>query len=115
MGQRVPEWTDGQGHRRIRSLPPEHQINAEPGEWSSYWDKLATKTAANDAPDVIQMDQKYIAEYGGRGALMDLAKQNGIDTARLDKEALASGQYDGAVRAEHRPERLCHHGQHQGV
>ncbi|MEE2523193.1 sugar ABC transporter substrate-binding protein [Pseudarthrobacter sp. J75] len=75
---------------------PTIKIESEPGEWSSYWDKLATKTAANDAPDVIQMDQKYIAEYGGRGALLDLAKQEGIDTSKLAEEALASGQYDGA-------------------
>ena len=75
---------------------PNIKIESEPGEWASYWDKLATKTAANDAPDVIQMDQKYIAEYGGRGALLDLSKQDGIDTSKLDKEGLASGQYDDA-------------------
>ena len=40
---------------------------------SGHWDKLATQTAANDAPDVIQMDESYIAAYGGRSALLDLS------------------------------------------
>lgn len=93
------EYLNAQTDKVIAAFEASHpniKIKAEPGEWSSYWDKLATKTAANDAPDVIQMDQKYIAEYGGRGALADLSKQGGIDTSKLDKEALASGQYDGA-------------------
>ncbi len=93
------EYLNAQTEKVIDAFEAEHpniKIESEPGEWGSYWDKLATKTAANDAPDVIQMDQKYIAEYGGRGALLDLSKQGGIDTSKLDKEALASGQYDGA-------------------
>ncbi len=93
------EYLNAQTEKVISAFEAENptiKIESEPGEWSSYWDKLATKTAANDAPDVIQMDQKYIAEYGGRGALLDLAKQDGLDTSTLSKEALASGQYDGA-------------------
>ncbi|KNH16204.1 ABC transporter substrate-binding protein [Arthrobacter sp. ZBG10] len=93
------EYLNAQTEKVIAAFEAEHpniNIESEPGEWGGYWDKLATKTAANDAPDVIQMDQKYIAEYGGRGALLDLAKQDGIDTGKLDKEALASGQYDGS-------------------
>jgi multiple sugar transport system substrate-binding protein len=93
------EYLNGQTEKVIAAFEAEHpniNIESEPGEWGSYWDKLATKTAANDAPDVIQMDQKYIAEYGGRGALLDLSTADGIDMSKLDEEALASGQYDGA-------------------
>lgn len=78
------EYLNAQTERVIDAFEAEHpniKIDSEPGEWASYWNKLATTTAANDAPDVIQMDQKYIAEYGGRGALLDLAKQGGIDTS----------------------------------
>lgn len=74
---------------------PNIKIQAEPGVWSSYWDKLATTTAANDSPDVIQMDQAYIAEYGGRGALLDLSRQSNIDTSKIDQDALKSGQVGG--------------------
>ena len=93
------EYLNAHTEKVIDAFEAEHpniRIESEPGEWASYWDKLATTTAANDAPDVIQMDQKYIAEYGGRGALLDLSKQSGIDTSKLDKESLASGQYDDA-------------------
>jgi multiple sugar transport system substrate-binding protein len=93
------EYLNAQTEKVISAFEAEHpniKIESEPGEWASYWDKLATKTAANDAPDVIQMDQKYIAEYGGRGALLDLSKQSGVDTSRMDKEQLAAGQYDDA-------------------
>lgn len=93
------EYLNGQTEKVIAAFEAEYpniNIESEPGEWGSYWDKLATKTAANDAPDVIQMDQKYIAEYGGRGALLDLSRADGIDISKLNEEALASGQYDGA-------------------
>lgn len=73
---------------------PDVTIDPRPGDWGSYWDKLATVTAGKDSPDIIQMDQKYIAEYGGRGALMDLATLN-VDTSKMDKDALATGQYSG--------------------
>lgn len=70
------------------------KIDPRPGDWASYWDKLATVTAGKDSPDIIQMDQKYIAEYGGRGALADLSTL-GVDVSGLDPEALATGKYDG--------------------
>ena len=45
-----------------------------PGEFATYWDKLATQTAGGTAPDIIQMDMAYIADYGSRGALLDLTQ-----------------------------------------
>jgi multiple sugar transport system substrate-binding protein len=44
---------------------------------------------------VIQTDRAYIAEYGGRGALLDLSKQGNIDTSKIDLDALKSGQVSG--------------------
>ncbi|MFC0626235.1 ABC transporter substrate-binding protein [Kribbella deserti] len=72
---------------------PNIKVKGEFGEWSGYWDKLATQTAANDSPDIIQMDEKYIAEYGGRGALLDLGKQE-VDTADYDAKLLAAGKVE---------------------
>lgn len=66
-------------------------VNPEPGEWSSYWDKLATQFAGNDAPDLIQMDEKYLSEYGGRGALADLTKL-GLDTSKFAEGTVQSGE-----------------------
>ncbi|MEE9094534.1 ABC transporter substrate-binding protein [Pseudarthrobacter phenanthrenivorans] len=76
---------------------PNIKIQAEPGVWSGYWDKLATQTAANDAPDVIQMDLAYIAEYGGRGALLDLSKQSQLDLSAFDQNTIKAGQYNGKL------------------
>jgi len=70
---------------------PNITIKAEYGDWSGYWDKLATQVAANDAPDIIQMDEKYITEYSTRGALLDLSKYK-IDTSKLDEAALNAGK-----------------------
>ena len=70
---------------------PTIKVQAEPGEWSSYWDKLATQVAANDAPDVIQMDEKYIAEYGKRGALLDLEKA-GVKTDKFMAGTVDTGR-----------------------
>ncbi|MGX9899968.1 ABC transporter substrate-binding protein [Arthrobacter sp. SA17] len=70
---------------------PGIKIKAEYGDWSGYWDKLATQVAANDAPDIIQMDEKYITEYSSRGALLDLSKYD-VDTSKFDEAALNAGK-----------------------
>ena len=56
-----------------KAANPGVTISPQPGEWASYWDRLATQVAGNTAPDIIQMDMAYIAEYGNRGALLDLS------------------------------------------
>jgi multiple sugar transport system substrate-binding protein len=76
---------------------PNVTIKGEFGEWSGYWDKLATQVAANDAPDVIQMDEKYLREYADRGALLDLKKAEGLDTSKVEPTALAAGEFDGGL------------------
>jgi multiple sugar transport system substrate-binding protein len=42
------------------------------------------------------MDQAYIAEYGGRGALLDMSTVGSIDTRRV-KSSLADGTLDGKL------------------
>lgn len=75
---------------------PDIKVSGEPGEWSGYWDKLATQVAANDAPDVIQMDDKYIAEYGKRGALLDLESVN-VPTSDFISGTVDIGRVDGKL------------------
>jgi multiple sugar transport system substrate-binding protein len=76
---------------------PNITIEPQFTDWAGYWDKLATETAANDTPDIIQMDEKYISTYGGRGALLDLAENGGIELADFPESALDSGTLDGAL------------------
>ena len=92
---------------------PNVTINGEFGEFSGYWDKLATATAAKDAPDIIQMDEKYLRDYAGRGALLDLTTQSDVlSTADFDENALKSGEFDGGLYGlTHRRQRLQHPGQ----
>ncbi|GAB3397553.1 extracellular solute-binding protein [Humibacter soli] len=71
-------------------------VNQQPGQWATYWTKLSTQVAGQTEPDVIQMDQAYIAEYGGRGALLDLATIGSIDTSQV-KSSLADGTLDGKL------------------
>ncbi|WP_165553248.1 ABC transporter substrate-binding protein [Kribbella speibonae] len=76
---------------------PNVTIKGEFGEWSGYWDKLATTVAANDAPDIIQMDEKYLREYADRGALQDLKKADGLDTGKFEPDTLGAGEFDGGL------------------
>ena len=76
---------------------PKIKIKGEFGEWAGYWDKLATTVAANDAPDIIQMDEKYLREYADRGALLDLKKADGLDTSKFEPDTLAAGEFDNGL------------------
>jgi multiple sugar transport system substrate-binding protein len=73
---------------------PDVKITGQPGDFASYWDKLATQTAGGTAPDIIQMDMAYIAEYGHRGALLDLS---GVDTSKFVEGTVDSGKIDGKL------------------
>ncbi|WP_152365303.1 ABC transporter substrate-binding protein [Microlunatus speluncae] len=70
-------------------------IDPLPAEFSAYWERLATQTAANDAPDVIQMADGFIGDYGSKGALLDLADL--VDTSKFGPGTLDSGRVDGKL------------------
>jgi len=77
---------------------PNIKVNVENSEWTAYWDKLATATAGKNAPDVIQMDESYIAAYGGRHALLDLNKvKSSLDLSAMDPKVLDTGKVDGTL------------------
>ncbi|MUZ71780.1 extracellular solute-binding protein [Agrobacterium vitis] len=52
-------------------------IDGESFGWDNYWTRLATQTAGGNAPDLIQMDYRYIFEYARRGTLLDLTPYMG--------------------------------------
>src|SRR5699024_12857536 len=55
-------------------------------------DPLPTRRSSDlDTPDVILMDEKYIAEYGGRGALLNLADA-GLDTSEFVEGSVEVGE-----------------------
>jgi multiple sugar transport system substrate-binding protein len=73
---------------------PNVTTTGQPGEFGSYWDKLATQTAGGQAPDIIQMDMNYISEYGTRNALLDLS---GVDTSKFVGGTVDSGKINGKL------------------
>jgi multiple sugar transport system substrate-binding protein len=68
---------------------PNVKISGQTGDFSGYWDKLATQTAGGTAPDIIQMDMAYISEYGTRGALLDLGA---VDVSKFAEGTVDSGK-----------------------
>ncbi|GAA1571936.1 ABC transporter substrate-binding protein [Kribbella hippodromi] len=70
------------------------EYTAESAPFDDYWDKLATQTSGNNAPDVLRMSMSYFSDYAGRSALKDLGSL-GIDTSGLDKDVASSGVADG--------------------
>ncbi|WP_309080870.1 extracellular solute-binding protein [Zhihengliuella sp.] len=68
---------------------PDIDVVGSYSDWNGYWDRLATQTAAGDAPDVIQMDSQYLREYADRGALLDLS---GVDVSKFDESAVDNGR-----------------------
>lgn len=48
------------------------QIAAESLGWGDYWTKLGTQVAGGNAPDLIQMDYRYLFEYARRDTLLAL-------------------------------------------
>ena len=59
-----------EGYAQKNSL----QISAETVGWGDYWTKLATQVAGGNAPDLIQMDYRYLFEYSRRNTLLPLDK-----------------------------------------
>lgn len=74
---------------------PNIKIKGETTDFNSYFERLATQIASKDAPDVITLGGAYPREYGGRGALLDLAKVKSVlKTDGIDATALTSGAFD---------------------
>jgi multiple sugar transport system substrate-binding protein len=73
-------------------------VEGESAGWDDYWTRLATQTAGGNAPDVMQMDYRYIFEYARRGVLApldDAVAAGDLDLSGFSEEAIASGKVDG--------------------
>ncbi|MGG6896253.1 ABC transporter substrate-binding protein [Rhizobium sp. BR 315] len=78
---------------------PDVTIAGESFGWDSYWTRLATQTGGGNAPDLIQMDYRYIFEYARRGALLDMTPYLGKSLAIEDFGAanIDSGKVDNKI------------------
>lgn len=82
---------------KYSELNPHITFEPEYSGWDGYWDKLSTQVAAKNAPDIIQMDPAYFADYVQRNLLADLSE--GIDTSNMDEALVNSGMSDGKLYA----------------
>jgi multiple sugar transport system substrate-binding protein len=75
------------------------EIDGEFLAWNDYWPKLATQTAGGNAPDIIQMDYRYIVEYAKRNAIAPLDDFIGgaLKLDDFDQDQLDGGKVDGKV------------------
>ena len=73
------------------------QIASESLPWGEYWTKLGTQTAGGNAPDLIQMDYRYIAEYARREAILPLDGLKSLDLSGFAKSSVDGGKVDGKL------------------
>lgn len=79
---------------------PHVKIEAEFANWDDYWKKLAPMAAANQLPDIIQMDTAYLSQYGEKGQLEDLTKytkDGTIDTSSIEGNTISGGMIDNKL------------------
>lgn len=76
---------------------PNIKVQTSFSAYAAYWEKLATQTAGGKPPDVLNVDSRYLAEYGGRTVLADLNSGAGkaISLADVNPELAATGVYQG--------------------
>jgi multiple sugar transport system substrate-binding protein len=67
--------------------------------WGDYWPKLATETAGGNAPDIVQMDYRFIVEYARRNAIAPLDEFVGgaLKLDDFDADQLEGGKVDGKL------------------
>ncbi|MBM7571024.1 ABC transporter substrate-binding protein [Aquibacillus albus] len=73
---------------------PNINVEAEYASWDDYWKKLAPQAAANELPDIIQMDLSYISQYAQNNQLADLTPylDNEIDVSNIDQNIINGGK-----------------------
>lgn len=87
---------------KYSELNPGVVIEGQFAEWSDYWNKLATMSAGNSIPDVVQMDYMYLDQYARSGLLLDLnpyIEDGLLDISKISENTMASGTIDGGVYA----------------
>lgn len=75
------------------------QIDGEFISWDDYWTRLATQVSGGGAPDIFQMDYRYIVEYASRGAIAPLDDfiGNALQLADFDEDQIEGGRVDGKL------------------
>ncbi|GAF65414.1 ABC transporter substrate-binding protein [Bacillus sp. TS-2] len=80
-------------------LNPHVTIQPEYAAWDDYWQRLAPQAAANELPDIIQMDLSYISQYAENNQLADLTPfiGNQIDVSNIPDTVVSGGQVGDGI------------------
>ena len=107
-------WWGGQARADRTNAVSDLYAKANPGftydkdfnAFNDYWPKLGTQVAGGNAPDMFQMDYRYIVEYAKRGAILALDDYVGkeLKLDDFDKDQIEGGKVDGKLYA-HQPRR----------
>jgi multiple sugar transport system substrate-binding protein len=77
---------------------PNIKVETSFAEFNAYFQKLATEIAGGGAPDVLQMDYRYVREYADRNTLADLNDgQSKVDTSGVTQQLLSGGTVGGKL------------------
>ncbi|WP_208588981.1 ABC transporter substrate-binding protein [Gracilibacillus suaedae] len=78
---------------------PNVTIEPEYASWDDYWQKLSPQAAANELPDIIQMDLSYISQYAENGQLADLEPFLGseIDDSNIAENTIEGGRINDGL------------------
>jgi multiple sugar transport system substrate-binding protein len=103
---RMTWWGGADRARRTRAAldawqaaNPGAQVDSETVGWGDYWTRLATQVAGGNAPDVLQMDYRYIYEYARRRALrpLDEFMPEPLNIQDFGQQNIDLGKVDGRV------------------
>lgn len=77
---------------------PDIKVETETTDFEAYFDKLATETAAGDAPDLMTLGGAYPREYSDRGALLDLKTvSDELDLSEFPAATLSAAKFGGTL------------------
>jgi multiple sugar transport system substrate-binding protein len=77
---------------------PTITVETSYAEFNAYFQKLATQIAGGGAPDVLQMDYRFVREYADRGVLAELGSGPArVDTGKITPQLLSGGTVEGKL------------------
>jgi multiple sugar transport system substrate-binding protein len=84
-----------------KAANPGFTYDGEFNAFNDYWPKLGTQVAGGNAPDVIQMDYRYLVEYASRDSIADLDPfiGNALNLSDFDQDQQDGGKVGGKLFA----------------
>ncbi len=77
---------------------PTIKVDTSYAEFNAYFQKLVTQIAGGGAPDVFQMDYRYVREYADRNQLAPLdSGPSKVDTSLVTQQLLSGGTVNGKL------------------